>query len=243
MYLTTRAIVFRQTRYSDTSLVVKLLTEESGLMSCLIKGAHNPKAKVRASLFQPLSLLELLVSVKEKSELQFIREARVEHAWATIPGDIRKMSVLLFLNELLYKAIREEAAHPELFRYIHDQLVFLDQAQDITGTYHLLFALHLTRLLGFFPHGRHDHPDSVFNLQEGQFTRSRELFGEQLITGAASEAFGRLLAAVPERHAEIFLPSALRKSLLEDILIYYRLHLPITGEFKSHHVLHEVLQK
>jgi len=243
MFLTTRAIVFRQTRYSDTSLVVRLLTEQSGLISCLIKGVHGPKARIKASLFQPLNLLEVVVSQKEKTELQYLREARVEHNYLTIQGDMRKTSVLLFLNELLYKSIREEAAHIELFRYIHDQLVFLDSAPDITGSYHLLVAIHLTRYLGFFPHGSYEHHDSVFSLQEGHFTRTGELFGEHLISGQECEAFSKLLLMPPENHAEIRLPASVRKSLLEKILIYYRLHLPITGEFKSHHVLHEVLQK
>lgn len=243
MYLTTRAIVFRQTRYSDTSLVVRLLTEQSGLVSCLIKGAHGPKSKIKASLFQPLNLLEIVVSRNEKAELQYLREARVEYAYTTIQGDIRKTSILLFLNELLYKSIREEAAHIEMFRYIHDQLVFLDHEQEITGNYHLLLSIHLTRLLGFFPHGSYDHPDCAFNLQEGHFIRTGELFGEHLISGKECEAFSKLLLVQPEHHTEIRLPSSIKRSLLENILLYYRLHLPITGEFKSHHVLHEVLQK
>jgi len=244
MFLLTRAIVFRQTRYSDTSLVVKLLTEQSGLMSILVKGAHGPKAKIRASLFQPLNLLELVIDHKEKSELHYAREARVEYAYASIPGDIRKTSILLFLNELLYKSIREEAAHVELFRFIHDQLVFLDKEVEITGSYHLLFALHLTHLLGFFPQGNYDgHAETVFSLPEGQFTRSRELFDDQVITGRECEFFAKLLPVMPGEHHSIVLPSAIRNALLEKILVYYRLHLPITGEFKSHTVLHEVLQK
>lgn len=243
MYLTTRAIVFRQTRYSDTSLVVRLLTEQHGLVSCLIKGAHGHKAKIKASLFQPLNLLEVVISHNEKAELQYLREARVEYAFTSIQSDIRKSSILLFLNELLYKSIREEAAHLELFKYIHDQLVFLDNEKEISGSFHLLVAIHLTRLLGFFPHGNYNHPDMVFNLQEGNFTRTAELYGEYMISGDDCAAFSRLLSVQPENHAALHLPTSIRKSLLEKILLYFKLHLPITGEFKSHHVLHEVLQK
>ena len=244
MYLTTRAIVFRQTKYSDTSLVVKLLTEHSGLMSILVKGAHGPKAKIRASLFQPLNLLELVIDHKEKSELHYVREARVEFTYSSIPLDIRKTSILLFINELLYKSIQEEVSNEELFRYIHDHLTFLDKEPEVTGTYHLLFALHLTKLLGFFPHGIYDgHPETLFNLQEGQFSRSGELFGDQAITGRECGYFAKLLALSPEEHHSITIPSSIRNLLLEKLLVYYRLHLPITGEFKSHHVLHEVLQK
>jgi DNA repair protein RecO (recombination protein O) len=243
MYLTTRAIVFRQTRYSDTSLVVKLLTEQSGLVSCMIKGVHSPKSKIKSSLFQPLNLIEIVVSQKEKSDLQHLREARVEFPYVSIPANIRKTSVLLFLNELLYKAIQEEAAHGELFEYIHDQLVYLDQEPEITGSYHLLFALQLTRLLGFFPHGEMERPEQVFHLQEGQFTSSKDLFGEQVISGRECEIFAGMLGLSPEEHSRISIPAAIRDGILEKILLYYRMHLPITGEFKSHLVLHDVLRK
>lgn len=244
MFLQTRAIVFRQTRYSDTSLVVKLLTEHSGLMSIIVKGAHGPRAKIRASLFQPLNLLELVIDYKEKSDLHYVREARVEHTYSTVPGDIRKTSILLFLNELLYKSIQEEAQHSELFEFIHDQLVFLDKEEEITAAYPLLFVIQLTRLLGFFPHGNYDgHPETVFILQEGHFSRSREIFEDQLLSGEECSWFAKVMDIMPEGHAAVNIPARVRHSLLDKLLLYYRMHLPITGEFKSHHILHEVLQK
>ena len=212
-------------------------------MSCLVKGVHSPKAKIKASLFQPLNLLDLVVSHKEKSELQYLREVRLEYPFIHIPGDIRKTSILLFLNELLYKSIQEESAHAELFEFIHDQLVYLDQEPDISGNYHLLFALHLTRLLGFFPHGTMDGPDMVFSLPDGHFTHPKDLFGEQTISGRECEAFAAMLAISPQDHAGLSVSASTRHALLEKMLLYYRLHLPITGEFKSHHVLHEVLKK
>jgi DNA repair protein RecO (recombination protein O) len=243
MYSSTRGIVFRQTRYSDTSLVVRILTEELGLRSYLVKGARNPRSKMRSSLFQPLTLLELVVSERDKGELHHIKEARVEHAFQTIPGDINKSSVLLFLNELLYKSIREESANRELFRYIHEQLFFLDSPGTITGSYPLLFAIHLSHYLGFFPQGDPAPAGSVFDLQEGRFTRSGQLFSEYLITGEACGYFATMLHVPPGKHREITLPSPVRQELIEKLLQYYHLHLPISGAFKSHIVLHEVLKK
>lgn len=243
MYSSTRGIVFRQTRYSDTSLVVRILTEEFGLRSYLVKGARGPKSKMKSSLFQPLTLLVMIVPDRDRAELHHIREARVEHAYRHIPGDIQKSSVLLFLNELLYKAIREEATHRELFRFIHDQLIFLDSAEKVSGSYPLLFAIHLSHHLGFFPQGDPIPAGAAFDLQEGRFTRSGQLFSEYMITGEACEYFTRLLSLPAENHRDIPLPPAVRTLLLEKILQYYLLHLPISGEFRSHTVLHEVLKK
>lgn len=243
MFTTTRGIVFHQTKYSDTSLVVKIFTEETGLGSYIIKGARGPKARIKASLFQPLTLLELVVSLKEKTDLQHIREARLAHPYQNIHSDIRKSSILLFLNELLYKAIQEETANPELFKFIYEHLIFLDETAENCANFHLSFALHLTRYLGFFPQGEYRGDATVFDLAEGHFSQVEPLPADGFITGSHCNWFNRLLTTVPTACFALPLPGPLRQDLLEQILRYYRHHLPITGEFKSHIILHEVLQK
>jgi DNA repair protein RecO (recombination protein O) len=243
MYQTTRGIVFRQVKYSDSSLVVRILTEETGLCSYIVKGARGPKAKIRSSLFQPLTLLDLVVIQKEKNDLHHIREARVSYPYQFIHLDIRKSSILLFLNELLYKSIQEETVNPELFKFIYDHLVLLDRTEENPANFHLLFAIHLTQYLGFFPQGRYLNEHTAFNLPEGHFVQAEALPAENFITGSTCAWFSKLLETSPGEFFSLHVPSATRTELLEKILRYYHLHLPLTGEFKSHIILHDVLQK
>ncbi len=210
MYHTTRGIVFRQIKYSDSSLVVRILTEEMGLRSYIIKGARGPKSKMKTSLFQPLTLLELVVSQKEKADLQHIREVRVAYPFQTIHLDIRKSSILLFLNELLYKSIQEEAVNPELFHFIFNHLILLDQATENPANFHLLFVIHLTRNLGFFPHGSYLNENTVFNLVEGQFLQAEALPAENFITGSNCAWFSKLLSITPEKYYSVAVPSPVR---------------------------------
>lgn len=243
MFHSTRAIVFHQTRYSDSSLVVKILTEEAGLGSFIIKGARGPKAKIKASLFQPLTLLDLVVSMKEKSDLHHIREARVAHLYKNIPLDIRKSSILLFINELLYKSIKEEAVNQEIFRFIYDQLVLLDETDENPANFHILFAIHLTHYLGIFPQGRYVNESTVFDLAEGHFSQAEPLPAENFISGPNCRWFSKLLQIPSEQFQSLSIPSQAKAELLEKIINYYQMHLPLTGAFKSHIVLHDVLQK
>jgi DNA repair protein RecO (recombination protein O) len=243
MFLTSRGIVFRQTKYSESSLVVKILTEEAGLRSFIIKGARSHKAKIKASLFQPLNLLEIVFSEHEKHDLQHIREARVNYLYQSVTQDIRKSSILLFLDELLYKSIQEEAANEELFRFVYDLLVRLDQTPENPANFHLFFAIHLTQHLGFFPQGDYHDKNTVFDLEEGHFLRTEPLPAENYITGEACAWLARIIDTPPGQYYSLSIPSAVRNLLLEKVLRYYHLHLPLTGEFKSHIVLHEVLQK
>jgi len=243
MFISTRGIVFRQTKFSDSSLVVKIFTEDSGMGSYIIKGARGPKAKIKASLFQPLTILDLVVSNKEKSDLHHIREARVNYPYQSIHRDIRKSSILLFLNELLYKSIQEESANPGLFQYIYEHLILLDQSQENPSIFHLLFAIHLTHFLGFFPQGRYIDENTVFDLVEGHFVQSEPLPEESFISGKNCAWFSKLLTVPPHKFNTITVPMPYRSDLLEKILRYYHFHLPLSGEFKAHIVLHEVLQK
>ena len=81
----TLGIVLRSTDYSDSSIIAKIYTEQFGIQSYLIKGAKRKKASVKSNLFQPLSLLELIVYKKEKKQLQTLKEARPEIYFTSIP--------------------------------------------------------------------------------------------------------------------------------------------------------------
>lgn len=242
MYASTRGIVFRQTKYSDTSLIVRIFTEEFGLRSYIIKGSRGPKSRLKPGLFQPLSILDLVVTTSEKSELHHIREARVSMPYRSIPDDIYKSSVLLFINELLYKSVREEAANRELFEFICDGLMLLDKADNNLAHFHLLFGVHLTRHLGFFPQGSYQGEGCVFDLEEGCFTASPAMLHSQLIRGMACRYLANLVNAGMDGLESLNAGLAVRSEMLEWLVAYYCLHLPISGEFRTHKVLHELFR-
>ena len=106
----TRGIVLHSVTYSETSLVVKIYTEAFGLQSYLLKGAKGKRSSFRPVFFQPLNLLDAVVYKNEKTALQSMKEVQLAHPFRSIPFDIRKSSIALFLNEILYKSIREEEA-------------------------------------------------------------------------------------------------------------------------------------
>lgn len=242
MYISTRGIVFRQIKYSDTSLVVRIFTEELGLRSYMLKGARSSKSKLKPGLFQPLSLLDLIVSEKEKGELHHIREARLSYSFKSIPFDIKKSSILLFINELIYKSIQEESANRELFGFIYDRIVQLDELQQNISHFHLLFSVRLTRFLGFFPQGEYHGLSSSFSLEEGTFTENVLLPGEYTLQGPHANYLNQLIVHDFDDLASLSAPHEVRMGMLERLILYYRLHLPMATDFKSHLVLKEVLQ-
>jgi DNA repair protein RecO (recombination protein O) len=236
----TRGIAVHATKFSETSSVVKIYTELFGLQSYLVKGVRRQHAKIKPGLFQPLTLLDLVVYHKEKSSLQNLKEANYLHPYQTIPFDIRKSSIALFINELFYKSIHEEEPHPELFSFLYGTCLHLDQISDNFPLFHLVFSLQLTRYLGCMPQSNYSGTTPFLNLREGTFQPTSPEHHD-FLDPAMSHLFFQLLQTPEGASAPIQIPAKTRDALLEQILFYYRIHIPGFRELRSHHVLHSVL--
>lgn len=236
----TRAIVLKAIRYGDNSLIVKLLTEKNGLRSFIIKGAFNKNAKIRAALFQPLTLLDV-VTANSRGELGHLKEASIEHPYHDIPININKNAIILFLCELLSKSIQEGETDLELFNFIHYALTYLDEMQTNYADFPLKFSVELSRFLGFSPNTTSYKPGFVFDLEEGCFRHD--------ITGTAYVVDSRLSALFFKLcDNDIFedvclnLTNAERRQLLEAVTTYYKMHIGGFNDMKSTDILKTILQ-
>lgn len=242
MHHKTRGIFLYQTRYSDSSAVIKVFTEEFGIQSYIVKGLHGKKSKIRPSLFYPLTLFEMVVTHKEKSELQYIKEIQVIRPFTSIPQNILKSSVVIFLSELLYKTLKEENKNTTLFSFLEESIHWIDDIPELPPHFHLFFAIALSKHLGIAPQGEYRKETPVFDLQEGVFRQELLLEESNVISGAECEYFDKLLQSDLDRMPDLKIPSVTRQNLLDKILLYYTYHIPTAVHFKSHIVLHEILR-
>lgn len=238
MNVTTRGIVFNKVKYGESSLVVKVFTEELGLQSYLVKGVNGKNAKLKPSLFQPLTLLEMVVYHKGSHGLQHIKEARISQPWQHIPFSPEKQSILMFLDEVLYKTIRHETPDKELFQWIYHALVWFDLEERNFLNFHLLFLLQLTRFLGFSP--KREISGSAappfFDMQEGHFVGTHPGHPYYLEKQQA-EVFFTLTQTGLDGLKDFHINNIERRALLDALVTYYQLHLPELGKIKSLDVL------
>lgn len=235
----TRGIVLRTVSYSDTSIITKIYTEDFGTQSYLIKGAKRKNASVKANLFQPLSLLDLVVYNKEKKKLQVLKEAGVDIHFASIAADPSKTSIVFFLNEILLHCLQEEENNPELFSFLHESMQTLESAEKNFSNFYLIFLVRLSRFLGFYPQGRFSETNLYFDLQEGRFVKEEPLHPDFL----NRENSGLLSSVIISNYYNmdtLALSGAERKNLLEILLRFYHLHLSNMGGISSHKVLEQV---
>src|SRR5436190_3456251 len=122
----TRGIVFHVTHYSESSVVAKIYTELFGLQSYLVNSVRKKNSKIKTAALQPLALIDLVVYHKERSGLQRLADAKNNPALKSIPFDVRKSSIVLFMNEVLFKSVKEEEANQPLFDFIFNSVQLLD---------------------------------------------------------------------------------------------------------------------
>jgi DNA repair protein RecO (recombination protein O) len=233
----TRGIVLKTIKYSESSVITKIYTEKFGLRSYIIKGVSGKSKSNKKALLQGLSLLNLVVYEKPGSNLQNIREMEHARHFGSIPLDIRKSTISMFLNEVLFKSMVEETGNPELFGFVFDKLVELDQSEKFIADFHIRFLLDLSKFMGFYPNHNHSENNKYFDLQEGFFVSTEPLHNNYLDV-ETSKNFGMMLSREPSGY---HFTSAERNDLLEKLILYYGLHLPTFGELKSYAVLKQVL--
>src|SRR6187431_33577 len=135
----TRGIVFRFTKYGDSSIIVTIFTELFGIQTYIVNGVRSKSAKGKIALFQPLTLLDLVVYYKENASIKRIKEVKCLHQYQTLLTDIRKSSLAMFINEILNKSVKDESHANEIFEYLLSSLTLLDHQETNIENFHLIF--------------------------------------------------------------------------------------------------------
>lgn len=235
----TRGIVFKTTDYSESSVVVQVFTEKFGLQSYLINGVKKPRAKIKMNSLQPLHLLDMIVYHKGTGSIQRVSELRQLPVFTSIPYDIVKSSLTMFLNEVVYKSVRQHEPDEVLFEFLFHAIEILDRTETGLANFHLYFLLRLTRFLGFYPDTTLAGAD-YFDLKNGNYSKFQPPHSF-ILEQPYTSIWSAILAANFRNLDQLQIRPAQRKVMLEKILVYYQLHVEGFGQVKSHEVLEEIL--
>ena len=239
----TQAIVLQTIKYGDSSLVVKMLTKEEGIQSFMVKGVFGKKSKMKAALFQNMTLLDIVAEIGNNS-LGFIKEITLAHYYKSNSTDIKKITIILFISELLSKSITESETDTILFEYVYQSMIMLDDAISDYVNFPIEFALMLSKYLGFYPNFDTYSEGSCFNLLDGNFkkTQSDKYQIDQELSkklySLGTMKFKNLESQ--KNHSENLLNNKERRLLLDAIVTYYKLHTENIREIKSVEVLRTI---
>ncbi|PLW96149.1 MAG: DNA repair protein RecO [Marinilabiliales bacterium] len=234
----TRAIILRQTKYSESSIILKAFTEHSGVQSYILRGVRKKNKKTGMAVLQPMTLVSLVPVASPKSELKHVREIHPVAPYSSIPFDVTKSSVLIFLNEILNQVLKEESADETLFTFLFHSLEFFDQYDGPVANFHLLFLLQLTKYLGIYPRNNYSATHQWFDVGQGEFTRSKADYTYADETG---KHLSILLKSDFEVLGALRIPHAVRTSVNALLLSYYKYHIPGFRDLKSLEVIQMIL--
>jgi DNA repair protein RecO (recombination protein O) len=225
----TAGLVLSSIRYKDTSIIVKIFTRELGLKSYLVNGVRSMGKGSKMALYQPLTLLDLVVYNKENSGLQRISEAKLQRAHQRIPFDFSRTSIALFMTEVINRSIYENYQNELLYDFLAESVVILDHRDAILSHFPLVFLIEKAKFLGFSP-----------EVAEGFIMESNnQPFTDQELP-MVIEYLEKLLA---EKYLCLDkTPVGLRRKLLDHLLDFYAQHMENSSSFKSLAVIRQVLE-
>ncbi|MDD3107898.1 MAG: DNA repair protein RecO [Alistipes sp.] len=233
-----RAIVLHTLKYGESAMVAYLLTDRYGRMNYMVQGVHGKRGGNKAALFQPMFLVEFEGVEQPHARMHRIREVRSLYPLRTLPFDVRKSTISLFMAEVLYRLIRESEANQPLFDFVLRAVVALDRMEEGVSNFHLWFMVQLSSFLGFYP-GNEPMARGWFDIRGGVFTSSLPSHG-MVMDPESSMLLGTLMAYDPDRLKEIALGHGQRSAFLEAMLLFFGYHLDAIHKVQSIAILREV---
>ena len=236
MLLKTRGIIFRSTKYGDSSLILEVYTEERGIRKYIVSGVRKVRSSTPASKLQLMNLVNVIAYERPGKELTRLKEVQPALIYTRIPFEVERGTIGLFMLEVARNSIREAEENPALFHFLYESFAFLDTTPGPINNIHLHFLLELTAHLGFLPSGEYSETTPLFDLREGQFIGGFPGHTEYLDAHRAGIMY-RLLHASRQDLADFRISRPDRSGLLTDLLRYYRHHIEGLREINSLNIL------
>ncbi len=225
--LHTEGIVFRTTRFRESSVILDIYTEAKGLQTFIANGVYSKTSQRLASLFQLMNLLDVVSYFSEHKEIHRIKEVNPSVLYQRIPFDIKRSAIGTFVLEVCRKSISGHHANAELFQFIKSCFIHLDQMEQMDAKFPLRFLINFSAYLGFQPLDNYSEEANSFDLMNGHFSK----YAVQLPYSIVPDDSYLLVQLL--RDDPIHLTIEQRRRLLNYLLHYYKLHLEHFKDMKS----------
>ena len=125
MLIKPRSIALHRFAYSDSSFIVKALTEESGIISFIVKGGKRKESPFKGAL-DPLSLSEVVFRQNPSTELQFIKEATIINWRKDMRDSLMNLAIAQVMAEIVLRYAPQGVPLPDEFALLNEALSKLD---------------------------------------------------------------------------------------------------------------------
>ncbi|MDR0414871.1 MAG: DNA repair protein RecO [Prevotellaceae bacterium] len=235
-----RGIVLHSIKYGESSVIAYIYTDLHGRQTYMVNGVRGAKQRRRSSLIQPLFLLDIeAYPERRRGSMCRMKEFCASVPLQSLPFDVHKNVIALFIGEVLYKLIREEEQNEALFDFLHRHILLLDEMEHGVVGFHLYFLAQLARHLGFFPGNAYSEEYSYFDMKNGVFVPFAPQHGV-FMDKPTSALLGEFIGATFNDLQHMRASREHRNMLMHKLLDYYCSHLGMANPIRSLAVLEEV---
>lgn len=231
----TKAIVLHSIKQGESGRIVKLYTEEYGMCSVFLRTTQSKKRGSTAALYQPLTILDMNLEVRQDRSLQKVVSAELIADEVGFLNDPLRSCVAMFMAELFYRTLQEGESSDTLFSLLEGFVIKLVR-DDSISMLPIEFILNLALFYGIYPDM--ESTGDILDLREGEFTLNAPSHKEIMVGEATSllrayRGMGFVEGATP-------VTREIRRELLEGMLLYFKIHIPQFSELRSYTVFKEV---
>lgn len=239
MLVKTRGIIFKSIKFRDTSLILDIYTEELGLRSYIVNGVRKSKPSQHSAYYQLMNILDLVVYHQEDKDICRIKEVNWNLSYEKLPFEIERSSIGIFMLEVCRKSIRERETNTELFQFLYEWFLFIDQSKTKISNYHILFLIELAGYLGFAPALTGSEGKGYFDMMEGVFLNEPPAHAYYMKESETTLLKDFLKIERDSVH-DLKLSRSSRSVFLHAMIDFYRIHVEHFNELKSLEVLKEL---
>lgn len=237
MRVSDKAIVLQAIKYGDKKFILKLFSRHHGLVTTAVAVGNSPSSKIKPGIIAPMNLLEVQFTSRQNKDVQQLTEASCYYIHDSINGSLTRLSIAQFLNEILLRTVKEQAANTDLFDFTEGCIKYLNESENEFVNLHVYFLAELTKYLGFEPNNNYSPANCYFDCREGQFVPLSLSFP----LGLDREESLLFSEALKSDFLNAKFSNTQRQKLLEIFTAYYQAHVPGFTHLKSLEVLKEVV--
>jgi DNA repair protein RecO (recombination protein O) len=230
-------IVLQKVTYSETSVIIKLLTEHEGVKSFIFPGARSRKKK--GNLVSPLAILSATYVQRKTNMLGNITDIEPAVVYREIPFNPYKSGILFFMNEILNNTVKEQEDNEELYQFVKNALQILDLSNS-TSNFPIKFLIQLTKYLGFYP--KVNTTPTYFDLREGIFSATLPAH-PMYVSAPLSKLILEFSTCKLDGENDPQIDLETRRKITRELINYYRLMFDNFKDLQSMAVLETVMHE
>lgn len=238
---TFKIVVLHTFKHKESGIILQAYTNKGGRESFFIKSGKSSAKKQILSLLHPLSILEGALSSRSFGELKTLKEFDSVSKLSSIRSSITKAAIAIFISEIISKTIREVEQNVEMFNFLEESIIELEQINEGASNFHLYFLVKYVALLGYMPEVPVVTQGMLFDIQSAEYSKDQTNLSQMFPMEESNLLWKLSLTDVSELY-KIKISGELRYRFLQEMIRYLSYHTGHEINAGSLNVLHEVFE-